>query len=98
MERAVSFVDGDTLTRAQLDFIFAEIDHGEERTERMAVDADVPFKDAKQQVVEAFEKEYLVELLKTNNFNLSKASREAKIDRKHLRNLLKKYDISTKEE
>ncbi len=97
IERAVSFVEGDTITRSHLDFIFAEIEHGEEMTERMRIDASLPFKDAKQQVVEEFEKKYLEDLLQQHNYNLSKASREAKIDRKHLRNLCKKYDIVTKE-
>jgi len=98
VERACSFVEGDTISKPALDFIFAEMSHGEERTERMKVEADVPFKDAKQKIVESFEKEYLVDLLKRNNHNLSKASREAKIDRKHLRNLLKKYGIPSKED
>ncbi|MBI4211479.1 MAG: sigma-54-dependent Fis family transcriptional regulator, partial [Deltaproteobacteria bacterium] len=98
LERSVSFVEGSVITRAHLDFVFAEMEHGEERTERMAIDADMPFKDAKQHIVESFEKEYLVELLKKHNHNLSKASREAQIDRKHLRNLLKKYGIPSKEE
>jgi DNA-binding NtrC family response regulator len=98
IERAVSFVDGDTITKSHLDFVFAEMAHGEERTERMKVDSDIPFKDAKQQVVEGFEKEYLAELLERNRHNLSKAAREAKIDRKHLRNLCKKYGIATKDE
>jgi len=31
--------------------------------------------------------------LQRNNGNVSKAAREAKIDRKHLRNLLIKYEI-----
>ncbi len=61
----------------------------------MVVDSDIPFKDAKQRVVESFEKEYLVELVKQHGGNLSKAAREAKIDRKHLRNLLKKYSIDS---
>ncbi|MFH1831159.1 MAG: sigma 54-interacting transcriptional regulator [Pseudomonadota bacterium] len=98
IERAVSFVEGDTISKSHLDFIFAEMSHGgEERTERMAVDADMPFKDAKQRVVENFEKEYLVELIHQHSGNLSKAAREAKIDRKHLRNLLKKYNIDANE-
>ncbi|PIR25493.1 MAG: Fis family transcriptional regulator [Deltaproteobacteria bacterium CG_4_10_14_0_2_um_filter_43_8] len=97
VERAVSFADGNTLTRKNLEYIFAELEHGEERTERMTIDSDIPFKDAKQHVVENFEREYLTELLKQHNYNLSKASREAQIDRKHLRNLVKKYDIPTKE-
>ncbi|MFA4970961.1 MAG: sigma 54-interacting transcriptional regulator, partial [bacterium] len=99
IERAVSFVEGDTITKAHLDFIFAEMGHGgEERTERMDIDTDIPFKDAKQQIVEKFEKEYLLELIRSHNGNLSKAAREAKIDRKHLRNLLKKYGIDAKDE
>jgi len=97
VERAVSFAAADTISRSEIDFIFAQMEHGEERTERMQVDSSLPFKDAKQQIVEDFEKKYLVELLQHHNHNLSKASREAGIDRKHLRNLCKKYDIPTKE-
>lgn len=98
IERAVSFVEGNVINKAHLDFIFAEMIHGEERTERMAVDSDIPFKDAKQRIVESFEKEYLIDLLQKNNHNLSKAAREAEIDRKHLRNLLKKYGIPAKDD
>ena len=43
-------------------------------------------------------RDYLVDLLRRNNFNLSKAAREAKIDRKHIRNLLKRHGIPTKDE
>jgi len=57
------------------------------------VDTSLPFKEAKQKIVESFEKDYLEDLLKRNSFNVSKAAREAKIDRKHLRNLLIKYGI-----
>jgi len=97
IERAASFVDGESISKQHLDFIFAEMHAGEEHTERMmTIDSDIPFKDAKQQIVENFEKEYLAELLERNGYNLSKAAREAEIDRKHLRNLLKKYDLPTK--
>jgi len=98
IERACSFVEGSTIARSHLDFIFAEMGEGEERTDRMKVNADLPFKEAKQQIVEVFEKEYLEDLLKRHNHNLSKAAREAKVDRKHIRNLLKKYGIPTKGE
>lgn len=98
VERAVSFVDGNSISKSHLDFVFAEMAHGEERTERMKVDSDIPFKDAKQKIVEDFEKEYLKGLLDSHNHNLSKAAREAQIDRKHLRNLLKKYNIPTKDD
>lgn len=94
IERAVSFAEGDTLTKSHLDFVFSELEHeDEDRTERMVTSSDIPFKEAKQKIVEIFEKEYLLEILKKNNYNISAASREAKIDRKHIRNLLKKYGI-----
>ncbi len=98
MERACSFVEGNTIARSHLDFIFAEMGDTEEGTDRMKIDADLPFKEAKQKIVEVFEKEYLEDLLKRHNHNLSKAAREAKVDRKHIRNLLKKYGIPTKGE
>ena len=98
MERACSFAEGDTITRSHVDYIFSEMNEGEERTERMQINADLPFKEAKQQIVEVFEKEYLEDLLKRHHYNLSKAAREAKVDRKHIRNLLKKYGIPTKGE
>jgi DNA-binding NtrC family response regulator len=95
VERAVSFADGDTLTKAHLDFVFSEVEQEEEYTERLITSSDMPFKEAKQKVLEIFEKDYLVELLKRNNYNISAAAREAKIDRKHIRNLLKKYGIKS---
>lgn len=95
VERAVSFAEGSTLSKAHLDFVFSEMEQQEDFTERLVTSHDMPFKAAKQKVVEIFEKEYLVELLRKNNYNISAAAREAKIDRKHIRNLLKKYGIKT---
>ena len=46
---------------------------------------------------EIFERDYLLDLLRRNGYNLSKAAREAGIDRKHIRNLLKKYGIPSKD-
>ncbi len=94
VERAASMVDGHSIHASDLNYVFQEIEHNVEPTERIVVDSSLPFKEAKQRIVESFEKDYLVELLRRNNFNVSKASREAQIDRKHLRNLLKKYEIS----
>ena len=53
----------------------------------------LPFKDAKQSLVEAFEKSYIEELLTRNKGNISGASREAGIDRKHFKELMKKYQL-----
>jgi DNA-binding NtrC family response regulator len=53
----------------------------------------LPFKEAKGQLVEQFEREYIVDLMKRHRMNLSAAAREAQIDRKHLRELLRKYGL-----
>lgn len=94
LERAVSFSENGVIKGMHLQYVFSEVESGEEATVRMQnFDLERPFKEAKQQVVESFEKEYLQELLHRNKGNVSKAAREAKIDRKHLRNLLVKYEI-----
>jgi DNA-binding NtrC family response regulator len=98
IERTASMVDGHVINSSHLSYVFQEIEQSVEPTDRMSVDTSLPFKEAKQKIVESFEKEYLEDLLRRNNFNVSKASREAKIDRKHLRNLLKKYDIAAEDD
>ena len=52
-----------------------------------------PFKDAKEKWVATFERDYIVNLLKKNNGNISHAARESDIDRKYFRKLMKKYGI-----
>jgi DNA-binding NtrC family response regulator len=51
------------------------------------------FKDAKERWVASFERDYIAELLRRNSGNISHAAREADIDRKYFRKLMKKYDI-----
>ena len=57
---------------------------------------DLPFKVAKNQVVEAFERDYVEALVSRHNWNLSAAARESQIDRKHLRELMHKYGLEPK--
>lgn len=95
LERSVSFSDNGVINASHLEFIFSEAmeDDLKKSTAPQEIDSQLPFKEAKQMVVESFEKDYLKDLLERNNNNVSKAAREAKIDRKHLRNLLVKYGI-----
>ena len=61
-----------------------------------SVRSSLPFKEAKGQLVEHFEREYIVDLMKRHRMNLSAAAREAQIDRKHLRELLRKYGLDNR--
>jgi len=54
---------------------------------------DMPFKEAKARVVEEFEHVYLKALLERFAGNLSAAARGAELDRKHLRELLRKHGL-----
>jgi DNA-binding NtrC family response regulator len=55
--------------------------------------AGVTFKDAKERWVATFERDYILQMLRRNNGNISHAARHADIDRKYFRKLMKKYDI-----
>ena len=55
--------------------------------------ADEPFKEAKERTVSRFERDYVLATLQKNGFNISHAAREADIDRKYFRKLMRKYGI-----
>ena len=52
-----------------------------------------PFKEAKEEWVSTFERDYITELLMRHGGNISQASREADIDRKYFRKLMGKHGI-----
>jgi len=62
---------------------------------RERIRTDIPFKDAKRELVEPFEREYVAALLTRFHSNLSAASRASGLSRKHLRHLMRKYGIGT---
>jgi DNA-binding NtrC family response regulator len=64
----------------------------------LGIRTDLPFKEAKGQLIERFEREYIEDLLRRHRTNLSAAAREAQIDRKHLRELIRKYGLYTRGE
>jgi len=85
IERACVLSKGDTLN---LDDAFTE-----QAAPALGIRTDLPFKEAKGQLVELFEREYIVDLMRRHKMNLSAAAREAQIDRKHLRELIRKYGL-----
>ena len=56
--------------------------------------ADKPFKDAKNELIDDFERKYVKDLLERNDNNISQSARAAGIERTYLQRLMKKYDIS----
>ena len=54
---------------------------------------DLPFKEAKGQLIESFERDYLDHLLKKHRGNISRAAADAGIDRNYIHRLVKKYGI-----
>jgi DNA-binding NtrC family response regulator len=99
VERAVSFAEGELIEPRDL----PETVRGEEAAPRRggssgpinvgSADVDATFKDAKERWVSTFERDYILTLLKKNKGNISHAAREADIDRKYFRKLMKKYGI-----
>jgi transcriptional regulator with GAF, ATPase, and Fis domain len=63
----------------------------------MSFDIDRPFKDAKNELIDNFEKEYLQALLERNNYNLSRSAREAGIERAYLQRLVRKHGLKSNE-
>jgi len=56
------------------------------------------FRETKEKWTEAFERRYLTWLLRRAEGNISKAARDADMDRKYLHKLIRKYGIDAKEE
>ena len=59
----------------------------------VTISADKPFKDAKSELIESFERSYLLDLLARNNNNISHSAREAGIERAYLQRLVRKHDL-----
>ncbi|TVQ78646.1 MAG: FHA domain-containing protein [Bradymonadales bacterium] len=90
ISRALSLMDGkliepdDIPERVRVPIARAELE----------IRDDLGFKDAKEQWIGAFEKQYLEDILKKSKYNISAAAKEAGIDRKSVQRLMKKYGIS----
>lgn len=90
ISRAISLMDG---TQIEPDDIPERVRVPIARAE-LEIRDDLGFKDAKEQWIGAFEKQYLEDILKKNNFNISAAAKDAGIDRKSVQRLMKKYEIA----
>lgn len=88
MERAAVLVDGAIVLSAHLpDCLQALVEKDAIQTEAAS------FKLAKQQAVESFERTFLMDLLKRNDGHMSRAAREAGVDRKTVERMVKKHGL-----
>ena len=92
MERAVVLTTGDDLEVSRLPdkLLQARVDSG-------PVFRGVSYKDAKQQVVDSFSKEYAERLLLMNEGNVSQAAQQAGMDGANFRRLMRKYNLRAEE-
>ena len=100
MERATSFADGDLI---DVEDLSPHILGTRNRDRRSAGDrvaestASVrhrkTFKDAKEEWISRFERDYLDALLQRHKYGISAAARDADIDRKYLRKLARKHGL-----
>jgi transcriptional regulator with PAS, ATPase and Fis domain len=58
---------------------------------------DRSYKEAKQQAVDSFNKEFLERLLRMSNGNINQAAKQAKMDAANFRRLMRKCDINAEE-
>jgi DNA-binding NtrC family response regulator len=88
IERACALTHG---TKLEIDEAFDE--RGAGVGAAGAVSIDLPFKEAKAQLIDNFEREYIRAQLKRHEGNLSAAARSSEVDRKHFRELLRKHGL-----
>ncbi|HJN75916.1 MAG TPA: sigma 54-interacting transcriptional regulator [Myxococcota bacterium] len=97
VERAIPFTDGEEITLHALPDALRSPGPGRGPSAAAvgasSSSADVPFKDAKVKLIEAFERQYLLDLIDRHGGNVSKAARAADMDRKSITRLLKKHGI-----
>ncbi len=98
LQRGAALAAGEELTVAELP---AEVAGARPRPVGAAgaalPDASMRFHEAKAQVLEVFERQYLIDLLQRHRLHITRAAKEAGIDRRHLYRLLDKYQIEVKE-
>lgn len=108
IERACSFTDGTMITIEDLPDFVAEArpPSGSEALGESTSDIDfdvpnkaalteLPFKEAKEEWISSFERDYIADLLRRHGGNISQAAREADIDRKYFRKLMDKHGVDT---
>ena len=96
LERAASLADGPLLKRQDIFLTGMSPTVGVEKQPLMRFDPSIEYKEAKQAVLDQFERQYLEGLMAENSGNISAAARQSGLTRYHLREMLKKHELVDK--
>jgi transcriptional regulator with GAF, ATPase, and Fis domain len=89
IERSLYLAEGETIGRGELQLDL----FGGSQQPFLAANFKDKFKHAKAQVLERFEREYLLNLLRAHGGNLTRAAKQGGLVRHHLRELCRKHGI-----
>ncbi|MBX7101825.1 MAG: sigma 54-interacting transcriptional regulator [Myxococcaceae bacterium] len=92
LSHVLTFSDGEEIDVVHLP---ARV-QGQQKEQPLPFNEHLSFKDAKEQLLENFEREYIGQVLKRCDGNISRAARESGLHRKSIERLVKKYALDTR--
>ncbi len=92
LSHVLTFTDGDEIDASHLP---ARV-QGQQKEQPLPFNEHLSFKDAKEQLLENFEREYITQVLRRCDGNISRAARESGLHRKSIERLVKKYTLDTR--
>jgi len=92
LSHVLTFTDGDEIEASHLP---ARV-QGQQKEQPLPFNEHLSFKDAKEQLLENFEREYITQVLRRCDGNISRAARESGLHRKSIERLVKKYTLDTR--
>ncbi len=92
LSHVLTFTDGEEIDVSHLP---ARV-QGQQKEQPLPFNEHLSFKDAKEQLLENFEREYITQVLRRCDGNISRAARESGLHRKSIARLVKKYTLDTR--
>lgn len=96
VDRAAALSRGKTDVDLARFIQYDDLGTGETPVALPVTDTNLSFKEAKGKVISDFESRYIERLLREHGNNISVAAREAGIDRKHFKDLMRKHGIAAR--
>jgi DNA-binding NtrC family response regulator len=91
IERAIALTAGPEIAARDLPEVLTRSPRAKQ------IKTDIPLKQAKQELVESFEREYLIQMLRSHGGNVTKAAQSSGVDRRTFHRLLSRYKIQSRD-